>query len=52
MKQNNKSISLQSYSSDENLWELSQWINIEDETLSEILSSKNEKDAYKICKKL
>ena len=40
------------YSSDENLWELSEWISLEKKTLSKIASSKNEKNAYKICKEL
>ena len=40
------------YSPDENLWELQEWINLEKKTISKITSSKNEKDAYKICKEL
>ena len=31
------------YSSDENLWELSEWISLEKKTISKIASTKNEK---------
>jgi len=40
------------YSSDENLWNLSEWINLEKNTVRKIASSKNEKNAYKVCKEL
>ena len=40
------------YSSDENLWELSEWISLEKKTISKIASTKNEKKSYKICKTL
>lgn len=40
------------YSSDENLWELNQWNKLEEDTLKKIRSSKNDDEAYKVCKKL
>jgi phytoene synthase len=40
------------YSSDENLWELSQWNKLEEDTLEKIRSSKNNDDAYMVCKEL
>ena len=40
------------FSSDQNLWELSEWEALEKKTIDGILSADSEEDSYKICKNL
>ena len=40
------------YSSDENLWDFNEWNKLEEDTLEKIISSKNDDEAYSVCKEL
>ncbi|MBK90494.1 MAG: hypothetical protein CL772_06410 [Chloroflexi bacterium] len=52
MARKKKDNNLYKYSSDENLWQLNQWNKLEEASLQKITSSKNDEEAYKVCKDL
>ena len=52
MSKNIKNNKIHNYSSDETLWGLNEWKYLEKQSIKKILLTKNEEDAFKICKKV